>query len=218
MILSRKILNRNSKTIRNAAFVDSILELNKIHEEHINISIYERSTKSFRQEIKMLLSSGIELRFSGTKNEILDKLKLKLSESNVSVSLLYNDVANLLSSFGEISSSASFRLNLLTVNNDMCRRFHTDINDLRLLCTYSGPGTLWLPEEAVNRKVYQNGGDNEEIIKNPKLIKQANEGDVLILKGALYPGANAILHRSPSVEESSDKRLLLRIDTNETLI
>ena len=43
------------------------------------------------------------------------------------------------------------------------------------------------------------------------------EGDIIILKGALYPEANAILHRSPTIEENGEKRLLLRIDTYEAL-
>ena len=47
--------------------------------------------------------------------------------------------------------------------------------------------------------------------------KYVNAGDVVLLKGALYPGANPILHRSPSIEELGKVRLLLRIDTNSFL-
>ena len=99
----------------------------------------------------------------------------------------------------------------------MCRKFHTDINDLRLLCTYIGPGTLWLPDEAVDLKALQKGGDEQALVVDEQQIQQVSTGDVVILKGALYPEANPILHRSPSIEESGEKRLLLRIDTNEFL-
>ena len=93
----------------------------------------------------------------------------------------------------------------------MCRKFHTDVNDLRMLCTYVGQGTLWLPDEAVKNEEYRTRRD--EIVIDEDLIQQALTGDVLILKGALYPEANAVIHRSPTIEETNERRLLLRIDT-----
>ncbi|MGK0427956.1 MAG: hypothetical protein ACJAUR_002072 [Ulvibacter sp.] len=40
-----------------------------------------------------------------------------------------------------------------------------------------------------------------------------------MLKGAIYlsEGTKAVVHRSPTIEESVETRLLLRIDTNEFL-
>ena len=116
-----------------------------------------------------------------------------------------------------MTQASSFRLLLTTVNTDMCRKFHTDINDLRLLCTYIGPGTLWLPDEIVDGKALQAGKEDTEIVIDAQQIQQVPTGDVVILKGALYAGANPILHRSPSIKEHGEKRFLLRIDTNEFL-
>jgi hypothetical protein len=129
------------------------------------------------------------------------------------------DIEHLLYIFTQITKANSFRLLLTTVNTNMCRRFHTDINDLRMLCTYSGPGTLWLTEDNINRKVLDTCGDNECIVLDESKVQQAPTGAVVILKGSIYPqeGAKAIIHRSPTIEESGQKRLLLRIDTNEFL-
>ena len=99
----------------------------------------------------------------------------------------------------------------------MCRRFHTDINSLRLLCTYVGQGTLWVPDEMVNHKAFLNKGGNEEIVTDESQIQHAGTGDVIILKGALYPEANPIVHRSPAIEGNGESRLLLRIDVNDGL-
>ena len=56
---------------------------------------------------------------------------------------------------------------------------------------------------------------NQQQIKIDKSqIQQANTGDIVILKGALYPNASPVIHRSPSIEESNEQRLLLRVDTN----
>ena len=59
----------------------------------------------------------------------------------------------------------------------------------------------------------------ECIVLDESNIQQAKTGAVVILKGAMYPakGTNAVVHRSPTIEESGATRLLLRIDTNEFL-
>ncbi len=85
------------------------------------------------------------------------------------------------------------------------------------MCTYVGQGTLWLPDTAVDWKAYTAHVGNEQIVKDKELIQQVDAGDVTILKGALYPNAKPIMHRSPSIEETAEERLLLRIDINQSL-
>jgi hypothetical protein len=86
-----------------------------------------------------------------------------------------------------------------------------------MLCTYVGPGTLWAPNEIVNPKALSGRDPNQELILDETQIQQANPGDAIILKGAMYTHGNPILHRSPSVEESGERRLLLRVDLNESI-
>lgn len=131
--------------------------------------------------------------------------------------MLYKDIECLLHLFKKISASENLSVLLETVNTNMCRRFHTDVNDLRLLCTYSGQGTLWLTEDNVNRNALDNSGNNEAIVIEENNIQQVETGDVVILKGSKYiqNDTKAVVHRSPSIENNKEKRLLLRIDTNE---
>ena len=126
------------------------------------------------------------------------------------------DILSLLHHFSQVTNASSFRILLATVDTNMCSKFHTDINDLRMLCTYVGPGTLWLSDETEYRHARNKGGNGNSESLNEAEIQQAGTGDVVILKGALYPKSNAVLHRSPSVEKTGEKRLLLRIDTNES--
>ena len=128
---------------------------------------------------------------------------------------LYEDIRQLLNLFEKITKASSFRLLLATIKTNMCRKFHTDINNLRLLCTYIGPGTLWVPDDAIDAESLRSRKD--PLIDEQK-IQQVRTGDAVILKGALHPQGNPILHRSPSIEKSGEERILLRIDTNETLI
>ncbi|MEM9526087.1 MAG: DUF1826 domain-containing protein, partial [Bacteroidota bacterium] len=153
----------------------------------------------------------------GAMGTILNNLTTALNPDKYCSILL--DIKALLSYFAEVTDSKEHRLLLTTVKTNMCRRFHSDINDLRMLCTYSGPGTLWLTDDNINTKALETSGNNESIVLVKERIQQAKTGAVVLLKGALYPSKNAkaVVHRSPNIEEYDQERLLLRIDTNESL-
>ncbi len=188
--------------------------LYKIHEEEINVAILNREIRHLSDEVHDQLGKNVQVRVVGNIDSILETLKEALGASDESP--LLQDIRGLIEVFQELSGSKEFKIFLSSVNNDMCRRFHTDINDIRMLCTYDGPGTLWLTEDNVNRDALNSGKDNDLIVINQKKIQQAKTGSVIILKGATYPkeGTKAAVHRSPTIEESGRKRLLLRIDTN----
>ncbi|MEM9821483.1 MAG: DUF1826 domain-containing protein [Bacteroidota bacterium] len=191
--------------------------LQEIHSKPKNIAIYQRDIQPLKTELAQIAAQVIECRTSGTVEEVLSDLKNYFDHHLTNCPGLLTDVGEVLELFRKITQASSFRLQLMTVNTDMCRKFHTDINVLRLLCTYIGPGTLWVPDEIVNYKALLRRGENQEIVSNEQEIQQVPTGDVVILKGGLYTDANPILHRSPTIEENGDKRLLLRIDTNEFL-
>ncbi|MEM9885442.1 MAG: DUF1826 domain-containing protein [Bacteroidota bacterium] len=198
----------------NAAISNDSSVLHSIHLKSKNIAIYQRDMVSLKGDLHQIAEQSIECRVSGTIEEILIGLKNYFDNNLSERNALLNDVTELLNLFEQLTRASTFRLLLASVSTNMCRRFHTDINDLRMLCTYIGQGTLWLPSEAINQRAVAKGS-NEEIVLDEKLIQQANTGDVVILKGALYEGANPILHRSPSIEANGERRLLLRIDTND---
>ncbi|MGH1338962.1 MAG: DUF1826 domain-containing protein [Aureispira sp.] len=201
-------------SFKNAAVGKGVHTLNAIHLQDINIAIQERTLQNQGDEILEFLNKDIALKLEGDANHILKEFTTHLTEQGLPHGFLLNDLSSLLQRFETISQISSFRIFFSTIATNMCRRFHTDVNNLRLLCTYHGPATLWLPDEIVNRSAYQLGEDNDRWITNPKLIQQANTGDILLLKGLLHPNGKAVFHRSPSIEEQGNKRLLLRIDMN----
>lgn len=189
--------------------------LSNIHQKGVNISIYNRDIKMFDNEINNLLEQGVQFKFNGDVSSILTEIKRVIVTEDFQ--MIYKDIECLLHLFKKISASENLSVLLETVNTNMCRRFHTDVNDLRLLCTYSGQGTLWLTEDNVNRNALDNSGNNEAIVIEENNIQQVETGDVVILKGSKYiqNDTKAVVHRSPSIENNKEKRLLLRIDTNE---
>tara|TARA_B110000046_G_scaffold163821_1_gene179017 strand:+ start:66 stop:728 length:663 start_codon:yes stop_codon:yes gene_type:complete len=203
----------------NAAMSNEESILGEIHKAEKNIAIYEREIPELIPEIRELMKNTVKLELNGTLSEIKKAIITQFKDHFPTFKALPKDILELLNLFNNVAGSSTYRLLLATVNTNMCRRFHTDINDLRLLCTYSGPGTLWLTEDNINRNALDSDDEEKCIAIDQEQIQQAKTGDAIILKGAIYPKADtkAIVHRSPTIEESGKTRLLLRIDTNDFL-
>jgi hypothetical protein len=87
------------------------------------------------------------------------------------------------------------------VTGNACTRMHADFKDVRLIVTLAGPGTEHL------------GGDD---LAAP--VQQLPAGWVGLFKGRTYPGAAPgrhapCLHRSPAIDGTGNRRLVLVIDT-----
>ena len=205
----------SSTNIKNWASGNSSIVLDSIHKKEVNIAIYERDVSALEKEIDGLIERDFELRLSGDIKNLTDTISLE--EELTECPQLRSDILALLEQFEKVTSASDFRLYLATIKSNMCRKFHTDINDLRMLCTYRGPGTLWLTEDNINRESEDCCDDDDCLVIEKSKIQQTKEGSVVILKGALYPkeGTSPILHRSPTIEEGGIRRLMLRIDTDE---
>ena len=136
-------------------------------------------------------------------------------ERDESADAFWEDIAMLTHDFLVMLKQKSGTLHLRVLDDDACTKFHLDRYEVRLFTTYFGPGTEWLPEKAVNRTAL--GKTNELIVKEPSLIRQMQPFEVGLLKGQLSnrkvgSGTPGIVHRSPSIAATGQKRLILRID------
>jgi hypothetical protein len=97
------------------------------------------------------------------------------------------------------------RLCLEKVTGDHCAKFHVDYLRARLITTYVGPGTEWLPEPSVNREVLHHPPDcpcdaNKQISRPGTHPRQAAAGDVLLMNGQRNDdGLPGLVHRSPAL-------------------
>jgi hypothetical protein len=104
---------------------------------------------------------------------------------------------------------------LFVTGDDECPKFHTDFYRLRLLVTYSGPGTEIARENALDRSALATGGDdvtlaNERIVRDERSIVRARAGDVVLLKGERFGSGLAAVHRSPPIAARRRLRLVLK--------
>ena len=116
----------------------------------------------------------------------------------------------------------ALRLRLRCLEHVQCSRLHFDEVPLRLVCAFSGPGTLVLPERKAKRRnleaLYQmpleEQGAMSSVEWNRHLahqqdLVQAPSGWAVLLKGSTYSSASpGVLHCSPPAA----KRLLLQLD------
>jgi hypothetical protein len=123
------------------------------------------------------------------------------------------DLRQLAALFFSISLGRDVTLRLETTATDGCRRFHVDQTHLRLLCTYRGPGTEWLPDAQVDRVALADGAPNAGIVRcgEPARFQPFWVG---ILKGGAYPGnaGHGLVHRSPPIAGTGQTRVLFCLD------
>lgn len=79
-------------------------------------------------------------------------------------------------------------LRLAALDNAMCPKFHVDKIPCRLVTTYHGVATQWLPHHVADRSKLGSGSnglpdDETGLHPHQKHIQQLNDGDVALLKG-----------------------------------
>jgi len=195
-------------------------DLEAIHDPAYQIGIWARTlSPDLQAEALALAQQDFEaFRFSGDYRDLTTALAEHSENQRMSADL-QDDICMQGRWFAALTNAVSIRLLLGRVTGNMCKRFHTDVVKLRLLCTYYGPGTLWAEPDAIDKK-YVSKGTNEQMIKDASLVHQVATGHVALLKGALHEQSafGAVLHRSPSIEEFGQSRLILRIDANDSLL
>ena len=98
-----------------------------------------------------------------------------------------------------------------------CKRYHIDNVPIRLLVTYYGKGTEWIPSHACDYSAYYNGENNNKIIKDNAEKKFIDDWNIAIFKGQRYKGGEkAILHRTPD-SALGKLSLLMRLDNKAYL-
>jgi hypothetical protein len=120
------------------------------------------------------------------------------------------DVAWLVRAFSCLVDARRIGLRLRRLDRAMCPRFHVDHVPLRLITTYAGAGSQWLPEGAMPRpRLGDPSGEPPEGVDNQQLAA----GHVALLKGEKWLGneGRGIIHRSPQLAPG-ESRLLLTLD------
>ncbi len=205
---------------RQTAESDAPTIFGDIYQEQTNIAIWRRNLPlNLQQYIADLLNKGRTFQASMNVtpqivHASINELLFDTDENNP----LSADIAELVEMFCYLFELKQVGLRLTTLDRAMCPRFHVDSVPCRLVTTYHGVATQWLPHEVVDRRKLGTGNnglpdERSGIYQNSNTIQQLSVGNVALLKGERWEGnENAgLVHRSPALNEG-EQRLLLTLD------
>ena len=159
-----------------------------------------------------LISKHIEIRGQIHKTSTLIGIKKMMSEKidqEIQAEPFYEswliDISNVCKVFCHLEKSDTVDMYLSSQRG--CRRYHIDNVPQRMLVTYAGKGTEWLPDNAANKKAFANGEPNEKIVRDKSAIKFMKAWDVAVFCG----GKDGLLHRTPD-DALNGSSILLRLD------
>ncbi len=127
---------------------------------------------------------------------VADQLHAAGFPAQPATAALAADIVRQMRGFATITQSPRLRLRLDVVETDACRRFHMDYVSVRLLLPLVGPGTQWIMADA----------------PRDAPVQQLQPGHVGLFKGRLAVAEPAVLHRSPPIAGTGQRRLLLVLD------
>ena len=197
----------------NFAIVKDSKQLDAIQNPSINLAVWQRPMDPTMQPIiQRLTREPFELRYNTTVEDVshtLHKHIVAPVEFEQARYRFINDIQRLAIIFSQYAKAHTIRLIVESVHDVPCPKFHQDSITLRLICTYAGAGTEWLENSNVNTHPDCCGGS---MVHDNKAIKQLGPFEVALMKGKLWPkNEMGIYHRSPE-PESSQPRLVVKMD------
>ena len=205
----------NNMTYSNAIVSEQLADLAEIYQESVNVCVVKRTvSKPLQQFIDSVLADSIAVNvvqhFSIDQFEFTDLIP-KLS-TWAGYQDFCQDIQHLARLFGELFELEQIGLRLATLDKAMCPKFHVDAVPCRLVSTYGGLGTEWLNNRDVDRSKL--GQFAHQAVLNEHAIETMPAFAIGLLKGSGWEGneLNGAVHRSPSLNATAPRRLLLTLD------
>lgn len=215
-------LAENEVKVRRASRADDPLVFTNIYDHETNMVIWERQLpQSLKDEVDSFLKVKSSFKVAMTVTPESVRASLSDSFGKLRATELCENIAELVEMFCCLFELKRAGLRLTALDREMCPKFHVDSVPCRLLTTFQGAATEWLPHEAVHREKLGVGslGKSDKqsgLYNDPSKIQQLNVGDVALLKGERWEGnENAgLVHRSPALL-AGECRLLLTLDFSD---
>lgn len=215
----RPLFNKSATKI---VISNHFADLSRIYEDDVNLCLIERP---FPAAIEQFVYRALHEVGSVEISQPVDPLHFDFGKLWPQAAQLpgyhvcLEDVTMLASAFCELFERREAGLRLRTLDKAMCPRFHVDRVPARLICSYGGIGTEWLPEYALDRSKLGMGArglpDAESgLIADPTAIRQMPAYAVGLMKGENWEGneGHGLVHRSPQPTAVQPRRLLLTLD------
>ena len=198
--------------LENCWLSDDPLALTAIFQPQINLAVWDRPEPPLQPYLQslMALPGGLALKAWGTPETLLQSIERDLP-AGPDRQVLVDDLWLLLDMYACLFDLDELGIRINLLRQAMCPRFHVDRVQARLVCSYGGAGTEWLPNSQVARAALGVVGRSEQIACGP--AQQLVAGQVALLKGEQWQdnAGLGIVHRSPALSADS-ARLLVTLD------
>lgn len=198
---------------------EDLAVLTEIYDPTINLAIWCREpAPACRAESARLLDTdpSLQLSLMTSVETVEDSLRSALRVN--AYSPLVDDMKRLVEMFCVLFDLSHVGFRLTALDGQMCPKFHVDRVPCRLITTYDGIATQWLPNDKVDRSklgAATPGTANKQggLYKSELDIAELTAGEVALFKGEAWEGNEGfgVVHRSPELPENN-RRLLLTID------
>ena len=205
---------------RRAVFGQQLDVLADIYQEEVNLATWQRELPT------ALVEATGKILLAKPKLQVSLVLGPKAAYENLVAGLgtepeaqvLATDIAELVDMLCYLFELKQVGLRLSALGHAMCPRFHVDRVPCRLVSTYIGSATEWLPHDRIDRSKLGGGrdrmpdGDSGLYASSPD-IQHLKAGAVALLKGESWEGNEGagLVHRSPQLAKGAC-RLLLTLD------
>ncbi|WP_371195995.1 DUF1826 domain-containing protein [Glaciecola sp. SC05] len=219
-IVSTNLVDNSAAKFRDASISSDPHILTDIYNEHCNIAIWERDLPSdFIRQVSDDISRKPMMnvvRQVGA-NSIVEDIA-NIAADRVYAKQLQMYMAEVIDMFCVLFDTDKVGLRLSVLEKAMCPRFHFDRVPCRLVTTFCGIGTQWLPHNKINihKLGHASGGKQDEesgLMHDATDIQNIGCGHVALLKGDTWEGNEGagLVHRSPALK-AGERRLLMTLD------
>ena len=217
--VSSAALSSTGELLRDAACEDSPEALTHIYDDKVNMAVWQRTLP----DQLVSSASGFAMQNTGfafAMNVGVSRLDAVVRQAfgGGEMEQVAQDVARVSDMFACLFDLERIGVRIEVLTRAMCPRFHVDHVPCRLVTTYTGVATEWLPHAEVNRTLLGCSGNGKSdlevgLYKDAGQVKQLEKGHVAIMKGEKWIGnENAgLVHRSPSVPVG-EPRLVVTLD------
>jgi len=208
----------STRTITSRRFED----LARIYEDGVNLCLIERL---FPQDIAEFVHNALQDCVNIEVAQTINPRRFDFAtlwpqmQHMAGYQAWLDDVSMLALAYCDLLDRVEVGLRLRMLNNAMCPRFHVDRVPARMICSYGGIGTEWLPEHAVDRSKLGLGAkgqadDISGLIVDRTAIRSMPAYAVGLMKGENWEGNEnrGLVHRSPTPTAAQPRRLLLTLD------
>mmetsp|Transcript_37726 Transcript_37726/g.59715 ORF Transcript_37726/g.59715 Transcript_37726/m.59715 type:complete len:229 (+) Transcript_37726:56-742(+) len=125
---------------------------------------------------------------------------------------IQEDICAIGSIVGQVCPNEKrIQIKLETMGEGVCSRWHRDYYVGRAIVTYNSHATQYTADSNVDFWELENCGNNKCIIRDTNEIRSIGVGDILFMKGAMFPNCTGLVHKSPEVKYHEDGRVINRL-------